>query len=50
MSRAEVERKFRSNIGNRWREAQTDAVLRALWTLDQASDVSSLLGKLVLQS
>jgi 2-methylcitrate dehydratase len=50
MSRAEVERKFRSNIGSRWPRERTDAVLQALWTLDQASDVSSLLGKLVVQA
>jgi 2-methylcitrate dehydratase len=49
MSRAEVERKFRSNIGSRWREERTDAVLQALWTLDQANDLPSLLGKLALQ-
>ena len=46
MSRADVERKFRSNIGSRWREERTDAVLQALWTLDEASDLSSLLGRL----
>jgi 2-methylcitrate dehydratase len=50
MSRAEVERKFRSNIGSRWPRERTDAVLQALWTLDRASDVSSLLGKLVVQA
>jgi 2-methylcitrate dehydratase len=50
MSRAEVERKFRSNVGDRWREERTDAVLQALWTLEQANDVSSLLGRLVLQA
>ena len=50
MSRAEVERKFRSNIGSRWSRERTDAVLQALWTLEQASDVSSLLAKLVVQA
>ena len=50
MSRADVERKFRSNIGNRWAAEQTDAVLQALWALDQASDLSALLGKLATQS
>jgi 2-methylcitrate dehydratase len=48
MSRAEVERKFRSNIGSRWSRERTDAVLQALWTLDEASDLSALLGKLVV--
>jgi 2-methylcitrate dehydratase len=48
MSRADVERKFRSNIGSRWREERTDGVLQALWTLDE-SDLSSLLGRLAVQ-
>jgi 2-methylcitrate dehydratase len=50
MNRADVERKFRSNIGSRWHEERTDAVLRALWTLERADDVSSLLGTLAVQA
>jgi 2-methylcitrate dehydratase len=50
MSRADVERKFRSNIGSRWPEERTDAVLQALWSLDQANDLASLLGKLAVQA
>jgi 2-methylcitrate dehydratase len=50
MSRADVERKFRSNIGSRWPREQTNAVLQACWTLEQASDVSSLLGRLVVRA
>jgi 2-methylcitrate dehydratase len=50
MSRAEVERKFRSNIGSRWPRERTDAVLQALWTLDEANEVSAVLGKLALQA
>jgi len=50
MSRADVERKFRGNVGKRWPAAQTDAVLETLWALDRANDLPSLLGKLVLQA
>jgi 2-methylcitrate dehydratase len=39
----------RSNVGSRWREERTDAVLQVLWTLEQANDVSSLLGRLAMQ-
>jgi 2-methylcitrate dehydratase len=49
MSRGDVERKFRSNVANRWPADRTDAILRALWTLEQANDLSSLIGKLELQ-
>jgi 2-methylcitrate dehydratase len=48
MSRADVERKFRSNIGERWPQQQTDAVLQSLWALDQSHDLSALLNKLTL--
>ena len=46
MTRADVERKFRSNIDTRWPREWTDAVLQALWALDRTDDLSSLLGKL----
>ncbi len=46
MSRADVERKFRSNIGKRWPQQQTDTVLQALWTLDRTTDLSALLSQL----
>jgi 2-methylcitrate dehydratase len=46
MSRADIERKFRSNIGRRWPQQQTDAVLAALWALDRTDDLPSLLGTL----
>lgn len=49
ISRADVERKFRSNAGKRWPETQTNAVLEALWRLDKTDDLSVLLGKLSLQ-
>jgi 2-methylcitrate dehydratase len=49
MGRADVERKFRKNVGKRWPQERTDAILAALWTLEQTDDLSSLLGKLSLQ-
>ena len=49
MSRAEVERKFRGNIGQRWSKDQTDDVLKALWALDRTESVPALLGKLSLR-
>jgi 2-methylcitrate dehydratase len=48
MNRSEVERKFRGNIGERWPRERTDANLKALWSLDQASNLSSLLGDLAV--
>ncbi len=50
MTRAEVERKFRGNVGKRWSPQQTDAALRALWALDQAADLSVLLGQFSMQA
>jgi hypothetical protein len=50
MSRADVERKFRSNVGSRWPREQTDAVLQALWTIDEANHLPALLDKLVLKA
>jgi 2-methylcitrate dehydratase len=46
MSRADVERKFRSNIGKRWPHQQTDSVLQALWALERTTDLSALLSGL----
>jgi 2-methylcitrate dehydratase len=50
MNRSEVERKFRGNVGKRWPRERTDAVLQALWALDQADDLSVLLGRLSMQT
>ena len=50
MSRADVERKFRSNIGNRWPQQQTDAALMALWALDRTDDLTTLLNTLAPQT
>jgi 2-methylcitrate dehydratase len=46
MSRADIERKFRGNVDQRWPKDRTDAVLQTLWTLETIDDVSALLGKL----
>jgi hypothetical protein len=37
-------------VGRRWPGERTDAVLQALWSLEGTNDVSSLLGKLVVQA
>jgi hypothetical protein len=50
MNRSEVERKFRGNVGKRWSPQHTDAILGALWALDQADDLSVLLGRLSMQA
>ena len=47
MNRADVERKFRGNVGRRWPRERTDAILETLWALDRTKDdFSLLLGKL----
>jgi 2-methylcitrate dehydratase len=43
MSRADVERKLRGNVGKRWPRERTDAILQALWALDRTDDLSFLL-------
>jgi 2-methylcitrate dehydratase len=48
VSRAEVERKFRSNIGERWPQERTDALLQSLRALERADDLPSLLSKLAV--
>ena len=50
MNRSEVERKFRGNVGKRWPQQRTDAILQALWALDQMDDLSVLLGRLSMQA
>ena len=50
MNRANVERKFRGNVGKRWPQEQTTAVLAALWALEQTNNVSALLGELAIKS
>ena len=46
MQRADVERKFRSNMRRRWPEERIESILQALWSLERADDLASLLGKL----
>jgi 2-methylcitrate dehydratase len=48
ISRADVERKFRGNIGKRWPREHTDAVLQALWALERTENLSQLFGKLAV--
>ena len=48
MNRSEVESKFRGNVGKRWPRDRTDAILQALWALDQTNDLSVLLGRLLM--
>ena len=48
MGRADVERKFRSNIEMRWPRQKTDGVLQSLWALDRTADLSHLLGGLAI--
>ncbi len=50
MGRADVDRKFRSNIGKRWPQGKTDAVLKSLWALEETKDLQALLGTLSLQA
>jgi 2-methylcitrate dehydratase len=48
MNRSDVERKFHGNVGKRWSPQRTDAALQALWALDQADDLPTLLGLLAM--
>ena len=50
MRRADVERKFRSNVSKHWPQERTDAILQALWALDRTDDLSFLLGRLSMQT
>ena len=50
MTRAEVERKFRGNVGSHWPQTQAADVLAALWALEQTRDISALLGKLAVKT
>jgi len=44
MNRSDVERKFRGNVGERWRKEQMEANLKALWAIDQTNNLAALLG------
>jgi 2-methylcitrate dehydratase len=45
MSRAQMERKFRSNVGKRWPAARVDAQLQSLWDFEKTEDLHALLGR-----
>jgi 2-methylcitrate dehydratase len=48
MSRAGMERKFRSNVGNRWPASEVDSLLLALWSFERTENLQSLLGRFSL--
>jgi 2-methylcitrate dehydratase len=48
MTRADIDRKFRANVGKRWPPDRTDAVLDALWSLERCPDVGALLQSMAL--
>jgi 2-methylcitrate dehydratase len=50
MNRADIERKFRGNVGKRWPKERTDGVLRALWELEKTESIAALLGSLQVQA
>src|SRR5262249_55458519 len=50
MSRADVDRKFKSNVSKRWPQEHTDTMLQALWALDRTDDLSSVLNKFAFQT
>jgi 2-methylcitrate dehydratase len=49
MNKADVEMKFRGNVGKRWSSAQTDAVLEMLWRLERVDDLRSLFARFLVQ-
>lgn len=46
MSRADIERKFRSNVGTRWPRTRTESALQQLWAPERVGDVHSMLANL----
>jgi 2-methylcitrate dehydratase len=50
MNRAEVERKFRGNVGKRWSKERAESVLAVLWEIDRTDNLPALLGSLSLQA
>lgn len=47
MERADAERKFRGNVGDRWPASRTRAVLDALWGLEAQTDLDGVLRTLM---
>ena len=50
VSRAEVERKFHSNVGERWPQEATNAILQSLWALERTNDLPGLLARLLVRT
>jgi 2-methylcitrate dehydratase len=48
MTRGDVERKFRGNVGESWPKQQMEANLTALWAVEQTGDLAALLGNFVV--
>lgn len=46
MSRAGMDRKFRSNVGGRWPAGEIDSLLQALWAFERTEDLRALLGRM----
>jgi 2-methylcitrate dehydratase PrpD len=47
--RADVEAKFRGNVRDRWPAERIDAIVPALWRLDNVADISQLLAGVATQ-
>jgi 2-methylcitrate dehydratase len=50
MERADIERKFRSNVRKHWPQERIESILQALWSLERADDLALLLGKLSVRA
>lgn len=48
MTRTDIDRKFRTNVSDRWSMGRADEILDALWSLEQASDISTLMQSLMV--
>ncbi len=46
MSRVDLEKKFRGNVGKRWAEDEIEANLAALWDFERVGELSAFLGQL----
>jgi 2-methylcitrate dehydratase len=50
MTRSELEKKFRGNVGAQWSPTQIDSVLATLWKLDEIDDIAAFLPALLIRS
>ncbi|MBV8393856.1 MAG: MmgE/PrpD family protein [Alphaproteobacteria bacterium] len=48
MTRDQMSRKYRSNVGYRWPQAGVEAQLKALWDLERETDLAAFLGRFSL--